>query len=211
MKNLLILSILLFFTFKVNAQEKFEKFTVNLGLTHPIHYVPNYMYKFTIDTEIELLMNFRIFENSILSAGLGLQSCEHIRIEEVSHLVWVDGIGLLPYEFTNYWNLKFLSAKVPVYIAFPFKNSFLESYIAGFSLGRYWNINLSEKSTPNPPQIKIDRNYLDFNFGVKKNLYQTDKLSINLSPYLGYLIYLTDYNDWQKNYIFFQIKFNINF
>ncbi len=208
---ILFLIVLLISDVIIHAQEKFEKFTVNLGLTHPVHYVPNNIYTFTIDPEIELLMNFRIFSITTLSAGFGMQYGDHVRIKEVNKLVMVDDIGLRPWKYTYHWNLNFLSIKVPAFIRVPLSNSFLDSYVGGISFGWFWKYNLTERNIPNTSNVKINRSYLDFSLGVRKNLCQADNLSISLSPFLGYLIYFSDNNDWQKNYIFSRIKFNFNF
>ena len=143
MKSILYLLILLSFNFKAIAH---EKFSVNIGITHPVLYVPNTMYKLTIDPEIGLLMNFRFFKVNTISTGFGMQYGEHTRIKEVSKLVMVDNVGLRPWKYTYHWNLNFLSIKIPVFITVPLNNSFLDSYVGGISFGWFWKYNLTENN-----------------------------------------------------------------
>lgn len=200
---------LLTFNGIINAQEKFEKFTVSAGLTLPVPIITSNYYSL-LDCEIGFLMNFKIFGNKILSTGLGLQYGEHVTQEEVGWLTMVNGKPNV-YKGIGYWNLDFISTEIPVIFTVPFKKAFFDSYLVGFSFGQYWNTNLTRTNIPDNLQIKINKTYMDFNLGVKKNLFVSKKLTINLSPTLGYLFYLSDFNDWQKNYIFSQIKFNFNF
>ena len=192
---------------KTDAQEKFERFTINLELTHPIF---NKLFSDNIDTGIEALMNSRIFNNKILSTGISLQHGKHIRKERVAYLVKVEG-KLYPYKGTNYWNLNFLSVEAPLYFIAPFNKLFLDSYRAGIDFGWLWKYNLTEESMPNIPNIKINRLYLKYNLGIQKNLYQAKKISIMLLPTIGYKMYLSNHNNWQKDYIFYQLNFNFNF
>jgi len=192
-----------------NAQEKFEKFTFSAGLTLPVPLATSNYFSL-LDYEIEFLMNFKIFGNTKLSTGLGFQYGEHVTQEEVGWLTMVNGKPNV-YKGIGYWNLDFMSAEIPVIFTVPFKKAFFDSYLAGFSFGQYWNTNLTRTNIPENIQVKINKTYMDFNLGIKKNIYFSNKLTINLSPTLGYLVYLSDYNDWQKNYIFTQIKFNFNF
>jgi hypothetical protein len=200
---------LLVFNTIVYSQEKFEKFTFSAGLTLPVPIATSNYYSL-LDYEIEFLMNFKFPGNTKLSTGLGFQYGEHVTQEEVGWLTMVNGKPNV-YKGIGYWNLDFLSAEIPVIFTIPFNKAFFDSYLAGFSFGKYWNTNLTRINIPENLQIKINKTYMDFNLGVKKNLYQSEKLTINLSPILGYLVYLSDYNDWQKDYIFSQIKFNFNF
>jgi hypothetical protein len=200
---------LLTFNVVTNAQEKFERFTISAGLTIPVPLATRH-YNSLLDYEFELLMNFKILGNTTLSTGLGFQYGEHVSAEEVSWLTTVNG-KLNVYKGIGYWNLEFMNTEIPVFFTIPFKKAFFDSYLAGFSFGQYWNINLTRINIPGNSQIKINKTYMDFNLGVKKSLYQAEKFTISLSPSLGYLFYLSDYNDWQKNYIFSQIKFNFNF
>jgi len=211
MKSFYCLITFLLFSIINCAQESNEKITINFGISHPILNGRTYAsLKYKVDPEIEVLYNFRISNNTKLSTGVGIQYGNHYRIEEVSKLVMVDGIGLRPWEYTYHWKLNSLSIKAPIFITIPFNNSYIDYFSTGVSLGRFWNYNLTEQNIPNTSHIKINRSYMDFSFGVMKNLSQSEKTSIYLSPILGFRTYFTDLNNWQKNYVFYQLKFNIN-
>ena len=158
------------------------------------------------------MLNLPLYKTIKLSAGIGIESGKHIVVEDVAHLLWVnEKIGWRPVEYRNNWNLNFLSMKVPVYVSVPFNNSFLDSYTLGFGLGWLLSYKLTEQATPNTSSIKINRSFLDLSFGVKKKLFQFNKVSLSCTPVIGYRAYLTDYNDWQKKYFFGEFKLNINF
>jgi len=212
MKYLFCFIAFLMFNYSMNGQEKFERFTINFGLTLPTYKAPNTIDELTIVPEVELLLNLPLFKTIKLSTGIGIESGKHIVVEHVAYLVWVnDEIGWSPYENTYYWNLDFLSMKVPVYISVPFNNSFLDSFTFGSGLGWLLSYKLTEEQIPNTSSIKINRSFLDLSFGVKKKLFQFNNVSLSCNPDFGYRAYLTDYNDWQKKYFFGELKLNINF
>ena len=212
MKYLFCIISLLMFNYSIRGQEKFERFTINLGLTHPVYKDSNPVEKFTIVPEVEFLLNLPLYKTIKLSTGIGIESGKHNVVEEVAYLIWVnDQIGWRPYEGTNYWNLDFLSMKVPVCVSVPFNNSFLDSFTFGSGLGWLLSYQLTEHQTPNTSHIKINRSFLDLSFGVKKKLFQFNHVSLSCTPDIGYRAYLTDYNDWQKKCYFGDLKLNINF
>jgi hypothetical protein len=86
----------------------------------------------------------------------------------------------------------------------------MDSFVAGADFGWIWKYDLSEHATPDVSLIKINRYFMDFSFGLQKQLYQIKKLSFGLSPFVGYRGYLSNNNEWQKGYFFYQLKFNIN-
>ncbi|MDD4225798.1 MAG: hypothetical protein WCY58_06050 [Mariniphaga sp.] len=128
---------------------------------------------------------------------------------EVAWLTIVDGKSNI-YKGIGHWNLDFMSTEIPVIFIVPFKKSFFDSYLAGFSFGQYWNTNITKIDIPDNLKIKVNKTYMDLNLGVKKNLYQSEKLIINLSPILAYLFYLSDNNGRQNNYLSYQIKIDFN-
>jgi hypothetical protein len=129
----------------------------------------------------------------------------------VAYLAWVKDFGWIPYENTYYWNLNILSIKVPVYVSVPFSNSFLDAFTFGSGVGWLLSYKLTEESMPYTDQIKINRSFLDLSFGVKKKLFQFNHASLSCNPDIGYRIYLTNYNDWQKKCSLGELKLNINF
>lgn len=221
MKYLFCFIALLMFNHSITGQEKFERFTINFGLTLPVQIVSNSVntvlpagpvYELTVVPEVEFLLNLPLYKATILSTGIGIESGKHIIREEVAYLVWVnDEIGWRPYEGTNYWNLDFFSMKVPVYVSVPFNNSFLDSFTFGSGLGWLLSYKLTEEQRPNTSSIKINRSFLDLSFGVKKKLFQFNQISLSCTPDIGYRTYLTDRNDWQKKCFFGELKLNINF
>lgn len=212
MKKYLFCFIALLMFNSIRGQENFERFTVNFGVMLPIYGSPNTIGEFTIIPEIDFLLNIPFYKTIKLSTGIGIESGKHIVLEDVAYLVWVnDEIGYMPYEGTNYWNLDFLSMKVPVYISVPLNNFFLDSYVCGVGVGWLLNYKLTEESLPNTSHIKINRTFLDLSFGVKKRLFQFNKLSLGFSPVIGYRTYLSDRNEWQKKFFFGELKFNVNF
>jgi len=212
MKYLFCFIALLMFNYSICGQEKFERFTINFGLTLPVYYTPNTLREFPIVPEVELLVNLPLYETVLFSTGIGIESGRHFVAENVAKLVWVnDKIGWVPYRRINYWNLNFLSMKVPVYLSVPLSNSFLDSYAFGTSLGWLLNYKLTAEGTPNTSHIKINRSFLDLSFGVKKKLFQFNKVSLSCTPDIGYRVYLTYLNDWQKNCFFGELKLNIDF
>lgn len=194
----------------MNGQEKFERFTINFGLTHPVYKDSNPVEKFTIVPEVEFLLNLQLYKTFQLSTGIGIESGKHRVVEEVAYLVWVnDELGWWPYEGTKYWNLNFFSIKVPVYISVPLNNYFLDSFTFGYGVGWLLSYELTEEAMPNTSHIKINRSFLDLSFGVKKKLFQFNKVSLSCTPDIGYRAYLTDHNDWQKKCFFGALKVNI--
>ncbi len=212
MKYLFCFISLLMFNFSMNGQEKFERFTINFGLTHPVYKDSNPVEKFTIVPEVEFLLNLPLYKTFQLSTGIGIESGKHIVVEDVAKLVWRNDVKeWWPYRGRNYWNLEFLSMKVPVYISVPLNNSFLDSFTFGYGLGWLLSYELIEEAMPNTSHIKINRSFLDLSFGVKKKLLQFNKVSLSCNPDIGYRAYLTDRNDWQKKCFLGELKINVNF
>ena len=212
MKYLFCFIALSMFSYSISGQEKFERFTINFGFTLPVYKAPNTLSELTVVPEVDFLLNLPLYKTIQLSAGIGIESGKHIVVEDVAHLLWVnDKIGWRPVEYRNNWNLNFLSMKVPVYVSVPFNNSFLDSFTFGSGLGWLLSYKLTEEATPNTSSIKINRSFLDLSFGVKKKLFQFNKLSLSCTPDIGYRAYLTDRNDWQKKCYFGKLKLNINF
>ncbi|MDP3442811.1 MAG: hypothetical protein Q8T08_08130 [Ignavibacteria bacterium] len=212
MKYLFCLIFLLMFNYSICGQEKFERFTINFGLTLPVYNAPNTVDEFTIVPEIELLLNLPLFKTTILSTGIGIESGKHIVVEDYSHLGWVnDEIGWRPYKGRHYWNLDFLNIKMPVYVSVPLNNSFLDSFTFGSGLGWLLSYKLTEGQIPNTSSIKINRSFLDLSLGVKKKLFQFNQVSLSCTPGIGFRTYLTHRNDWQNKCFLGELKFNINF
>lgn len=160
------------------GQEKFERFTINFGLTLPVYKLPNTVKEFTVVPEVEFLLNLPLNKTIQLSTGIGIESGKHIVVEEEAHLLWVnDEIGWRPVEYINFWNLDFLSMKVPVYLSVPLNNSFIDSFTFGSGLGWLLSYKLTEEGIPNTSRIKINRSFLDLSFGVKKKLLQLNNVS----------------------------------
>lgn len=210
MRYLFCISTLLMFSFSMSGQEKFERFTINFGGMLPVYKSPNTIRELTIVPDAEFLLNLPLNTTIQLSTGIGIESGKHIVLEDVARLIWVND-GWRPYEGRNYWNLDFFSLKVPVYISMPFDNSFLDSYTFGVGFGYLLNYKLTEESLPNTSHIKINRSFLDISFGVKKQLFQFHKVSLGLSPDIGYRAYLSDHNDWQKKCFLIEMKLNMGF
>ncbi len=203
MKYLHCIIITILFYYTVNAQEDISRIAVNFGFTYPVltkH--ANESINIKVDNEIEALYNFKISNNSKLSTGVGFQYGIHHKTQEAEKVMMVDGVGSLPWKYTYYWKLTSLSIKVPMILTVPFKNSYIDFFSTGVSVGRVLNYNLTERNIINPTQIEINRIYMDYSFGVMKYLGQDEKVSIGLSPTLGFRTYFTDFNDWQKNYVF---------
>lgn len=208
MKYLLIFTLLTICTF-INAQEKFERYTINLELTHPIINSDTYDEYYFLNPEIEVLTNFRIADSTKISTGIGLQFGQQHRVQEVNKIVTVDS-NSIPWNYTYHWILSLLSVKVPIHINVPLNNSFLDFCVGGVSFGWFWKYNLSENNVTSNSDIKIDRSFLNFSFGIGKELSHSDNMSIAFSPILGYQTRFSHLNDWQKNYIFYQFKLSIN-
>lgn len=212
MKKYLFCFIALLMFNSIRGQENFERFTVNFGVMLPIYGSPNTIGEFTIIPEIDFLLNIPFYKTIKLSTGIGIESGKHIVLEDVAYLVWVnDEIGWRPYEGRNYWNLDFLSMKVPVNVSLPIPNSFIDSFSFGAGFGWLLNYQLTEEQTPNTSHIKINRSFLDLSFGVQKKLFQLNKVSMSFSPAIGYRAYLSDRNDWQDRCFLGEMKLNINF
>lgn len=196
------------------GQEKFERFTVNFGLTLPVY---NSSFAYTVHElalvpEVEFLLNLPLYKTIQLSTGIGIESGKHIVVEDVAYLVWRNDVKeWWPYRGTNYWNLDFVSMKVPVYVTVPLKNSFIDAFTFGGSLGCLLSYKLTEESMPNTSGMKINRSFRDLSFGVTKRLFRFNNVSLGCTPGIGYRKYLTDRNDWQKRCFLGELKFNINF
>lgn len=212
MKYLFYFIVLLMFNYSIYGQEKFERFTVNFGLTLPV-YKSSFAYtvhECALVPDAEFLFNLRLYKTIQLSTGIGIESGKHIALEDYAYVIWVNE-ELRKYEGTNYWNLNFLSMKVPVYLSLPINNSFIDAFTFGASVGWLLSYKLTEEQRPNTSFVKINRSFLDFSFGVKKKLFQFNKVSLGCAPGIGYRTYLTHRNDWQNKCFLGEIKFNINF
>lgn len=212
MKYLFCFIAFLMFNFSMNGQAKFERFTINVGLTLPVYDSSFSGHELTIVPEVEFLLNLPLYKTFQLSTGIGIESGKHIAVEDEAKLIWRNDVKeWWPYRGTNYWNLDFFSIKVPLYISVPLNNSFLDSYTFGYGLGWLLSYELTEEAMPNTSHIKINRSFFDLSFGVKKKLFQFNKVSLSCTPDIGYRAYLTDHNDWQKKCFFGALKVNINF
>ncbi|MFA5328715.1 MAG: hypothetical protein WC384_13060 [Prolixibacteraceae bacterium] len=212
MKYLFCFIALLMFNYSMNGQEKFDRFTINFGLTHSVYKDSKSVEKFTFVPEVEFLFNLPLYKTIQLSTGIGIESGKHMATEDVAYLGWVnDEIGWRPYRGRNYWNLDFVSMKVPVYLSVPINNSFIDAFTFGSGLGWLLSYKLTEHQIPNTSSIKINRSFLDLSLGVKKKLFQINQVSLSCTPDIGYRTYLTDRNDWQKKCFFGELKLNINF
>ena len=211
MKIILYLLILLSFCFQTIAQDKIERFSLNFGLNHPvIGYPSHYKHKYIVNPEMEVLINFPVFKSSKLYFGAGLQYGEYNKLEDVSYLAWVEELGLWPYENTYHWNLSFTDLYLPVKLETPLKNYFFDSYLLGVDYGWFLKYNLSEHQMPDVSHLKINRHFLDWNFGLKKDVLKNKTLTVSGSSIIGFRTYLTDENSWQKNYFFYKLQININ-
>lgn len=194
------------------GQEKFERFTINFGTTLPVYNSSANWHEFTLVPEAEFLLNLPLYKTVQFSTGIGIESGKHIAIEDVEKLVWRDDVKeWWPWSYRYYWNLDFVSMKVPVYVTVPLKNSFIDAFTFGASLGCLLSYKLTEESMPNTSGIKINRSFLDLSFGVTKRLFRFNNVSLGCTPGIGYRKYLTDRNDWQKKCFLGELKFNINF
>lgn len=210
MKPLFCIVALLIMTHSIRGNEKFKQITINFGGILPVYKSPNTIRELTIVPDAEFLLNLPLNTTIQLSTGIGIESGKHIVLEDVARLIWVND-AWKPYEVRYYWNLDFLSMKVPIYVSMPFYNSFLNSYTFGVGFGYLLNYKLTEESLPNTSHIKINRSFLDLSFGVKKQLFQFNKVSLGLSPEIGYRAYLSDHNNWLKKCFFGELKFNVSF
>ena len=212
MKYLFCFIALSMFSCSISGQEKFERFTINFGLTLPVYNAPNSVREFTLVPEVEFLFNLPLYKTIQLSTGIGIESGKHIVVEDVAKLVWRNDVKeWWPWRYTYYWNLDFLSIKVPVYLSVPLNNSFIDAFTFGSGLGWLLSYKLTDEGTPNTSFMKINRSFLDLSFGVKKKLFQFNQVSLSCTPDIGYRAYLTDYNDWQTKCYFGELKLNINF
>jgi hypothetical protein len=196
------------------AQEKFERFTVNVGTTLPV-YNSSFAYavhELALVHDAEFLFNLPLYETIQLSTGIGIEFGKHIVVEDVAYLVWRNDVKeWWPYRGTNYWNLDFISMKVPVYLSVPLNNSFIDALTFGMGLGWLLSYKLTEEQKPNTSHIRINRSFLDLSFGVKKKLFQFNQVSLSCTPGIGHRAYLTHRNDWQNKCFLGELKFNINF
>lgn len=207
---LCLISFLAFSTF-ISGQEKFERFTINTGLTLPVYNSSANWHEFTLVPEVEFLFNLPLYKTIQLSTGIGIESGKHIVIEDVEKLVWRNDVKeWWPWSYRYYWNLDFVSMKVPVYATVSLNNSFLDAFTFGSGLGWLLSYKLTEEGTPNTSSIKINRSFLDLSFEMKKKLFQFNKVALGCSPGIGYRAYLTDRNDWQKKCFFGELKLNID-
>lgn len=195
----------------VKAQEKQSWLIINAAVSHPVfNFQSHYEREYNINPEIEILTEFQVFESSKLVTGLGLQSGKYNIIEDVSELVYVEGIGWLPVEYSNHWELEFISLYVPAIIKTPINNFFLNSCSAGIDFGAILNYNLSLKNSPVVPNEKINRYFLDWKFGIEKLFLHSKSVQFGISPFAGIRTYLTQYNTWQKNHFFYGLKLSVN-
>jgi hypothetical protein len=208
MKSLFLLILLTVSTF-IYSQEKFEKYTINFELTHPVINSGTYDEYYFLNPGFEVLTNFRIIDSTKISTGIGFQFGQQHRKQEVNKIVTVDGRSI-PWNYTYHWMLNLFSIKLPFYINIPLRNSFLDFFVGGVSFGWFWKYNLTGDSVNSSSEIKIDRPNLNISLGTGKELMHSDNMSIAFSPIVGYQKRLTHHNDWQKNYFFYKLKLSIN-
>lgn len=190
------------------GQEKFERFTVNFGLSVPFYKSPNTVRELTFVPEIELLYNIPLYNVIQLSTGIGIESGKHIVVEDVAKLVWREDVKeWWPYSRTTYWNLEFLSMKVPLYFSIPLNKFIIDSFTFGSSLGWFLNYEI----IPHTSKTRINQSFWDLNLGVNKKLFKFNRISIDCSPGIGYRNYLSDRNNWQQKCFLGELKFNVNF
>ena len=190
-----------------NAAEPAEKeiskaITINFGISYPFH---GAVFDLLINPKLEVLLYNRKFENSIMSIGLGFQYGNHIWIEEYAYLADVNGEPW-PTRGAYSWHLNFYSLSMPVYFTIPLSNVFFETIVPGFSLGRNFRNNLSEKLIHDVEDERLNKTYLNLNIGIKKNLY---KNMVSIIPSLGRMNYLTENNTWQKGYFFSELTLQV--
>lgn len=194
------------------GQEKFDRFTINLGLTVPFYNSSSSLDLTPAVPEVEFLYNIPLYNIIQLSTGIGIESGKHIVVEEVAKLAWREDVKeWWPYRATNYWNLDFCSMKVPVYLTLPLNNSFIDSFMLGYGFGWLLSYELTEERTPATYWVKINRSFFDFSLGIKKTLFHFNKVSLSCNPGIGYRDYITDHNDWQQKCFLGELKFNVNF
>jgi hypothetical protein len=207
----LSLTLIFILSGNVYAQEKQSWLIISTAFTHPVfNFQSNYEREYNINPEIEILTEFQVFESSKLVTGLGLQSGHYNIIEDVAKLVWVEGSGWSPWEYSNHWELEFVSLYVPAMIKTPINNFFLNSCSAGIDFGAIINYNLSLKNSPVVPNEKINRYFLDWKFGLEKIFLHSQSVHFGISPFAGIRTYLTNYNTWQNNHFFYGLKLSIN-
>jgi hypothetical protein len=208
----LSLSLIFIFSGNVYAQEKFERYTINVGFTLPVYNSSVTLHELTLVPEAEFLVNLPLDKTLRLSTGIGIESGKHIVVEDVAKLVWRNDVKIWwPWEYRYYWNLDFLSMKVPVYLSVPISKSFIDALAFGCGFGWILNYKLTAEGIPNTSGIEINRSFLDFSIGVKKNLFQFKNVSLGCTPGIGYRTYLTRNNNWQNKCFLGEIEFNINF
>lgn len=210
MKRLLGLLLFIFSIQFINAQEQFQRISVNFSLSHPIlkkNYFPDYRYY--LDQEIEVLLNFKAGKSAILSTGIGVQQGEHYRQEETT-FTWFDESYWRSSGFIYNWKLKFKSVLVPINILVPINNFVLDYYAVNSGIGWIYKYDLSEHHKTDVSDIDINKSFLDLSFGIGKKIFQSREIFFSLSPIVGSRIYLSNNNNWQKSYLFYQIKFNVN-
>lgn len=202
----------LLFSNQLYAQDHFERFTINLGVIHPVLKAENSHFKYSLDSEIDVLINFRISKNSKLSTGVGFQKGEHNWSEDISEIVWVDEeTGWLPMYYTNRWTFNYSSLGIPFYYESSFKNSSKNFFTTGVKFGWHNNVRLTEKHSPNFEVENYDRFFCDFKLELKRIFLQSNRLTFGLDSFVGYHGYFSHNNKWQKNYFFYGIKFTTNF
>lgn len=118
------------------GQEKFERFIINVGTTLPVYNSSANWHEFTLVPEVEFLLNLPLYKTIQLSTGIGIESGKHIAIEDVEKLVWRDDVKeWWPWSYRYYWNLDFVSMKVPLYVSVSLDKFFIDSFTFGGSLG----------------------------------------------------------------------------
>ncbi|MBN2821366.1 MAG: hypothetical protein JXP36_20510 [Bacteroidales bacterium] len=210
MKRLLGILLFFFSIQFVNAQETFQRISVDFSLSHPIqkkNYFPDYRYY--LDQKIEVLLNFKAGKSAVLSTGLGVQQGEHYRLEEITYL-WIDDTHWRPTDITNNWKFQFKSILIPVNLKILISNSFLDYFIVNNNIGRIFDYDISEHSIPDVSHVEINKTFWDLSFGIGKKIFQSKNFSFDLMPILGSRFYLTKNNEWQTRYFYYQIKLSVN-
>ena len=145
----------------VNAQETFQRISVDFSSSHPIlkqNYFPDYRYY--LDKEIEVLLNFKAGKSAILSTGIGVQQGEHFRLEKITYL-WLDDTHWRPTDITNNWKFQFKSILIPVNLKILINNSFLDYFILNNNIGWIFDYDLSEHSIPDVSHVEINKTFWD--------------------------------------------------
>jgi len=208
MKHLVLLFICLMFLKPVFSENP-EKFSLNLKFSVPFVKSDIPQLNIFIDPGLEVLYYFPLNSGIKLGTGAGIQYGCHFWNQEVARLVWVDGKGW-PTEYTNHYHFKFISLWVPISVDFPFQKSFIGSFTTGLNFCWYPLIDFSMERDMRQEDMEFNRLFIEPNAGLNIPLKKMNRVALSLHPQLSYRFYLTDRNDWQKNYLLAGIALNAN-